>query len=115
MKVQYIELLRRLCGLYGVGALLGAYLSRVTDDSHAFKGNISVVFFIENTFRIILYICWGIITLDAAKQAVMLLPFMLGGLGLGIFAGTRIPERTVKRLVIVLLMISGAVLIWQSI
>ena len=104
-----------LCGLYGVGALLGAYLSRVTDDSHAFKGNISVVFFIENTFRIILYICWGIITLDAAKQAVMLLPFMLGGLGLGIFAGTRIPERTVKRLVIVLLMISGAVLIWQSI
>ena len=90
-----------LCGLYGVGALLGAYL-------------ISVVFFIENTFRIILYICWGIITLDAAKQAVMLLPFMLGGLGLGIFAGTRIPERTVKRLVIVLLMISGAVLIWQS-
>ena len=33
-----------LCGLYGVGALLGAYLSRVTDDSHAFKGNISVSF-----------------------------------------------------------------------
>ena len=74
-----------LCGLYGVGALLGAYLSRVTDDSHAFKGNISVVFFIENTFRIILYSCWGIIKLDTAKQVVILLPFMLGGLGLGIF------------------------------
>ena len=104
-----------LCGLYGVGALLGAYLSRVTDDSHAFKGNISVVFFIENTFRIVLYSCWGIITLEAAKQAVILLPFMLGGLGLGIFAGQRIPERFVKRLVIVLLMISGVVLVWQSI
>lgn len=104
-----------LCGLYGVGALLGAYLSRVTDDSHAFKGNISVVFFIENTFRIILYSCWGIIKLDTAKQVVILLPFMLGGLGLGIFAGTHIPERTVKRIVIVLLMISGAALIWQSI
>ena len=81
----------------------------------SFQDFIVQLFFIENTFRIILYSCWGIIKLDTAKQAVILLPFMLGGLGLGIFAGTHIPERTVKRIVIVLLMISGAALIWQSI
>ena len=43
-----------LCGLYGIGALLGAYISRVTDDSHSFKANICVVFLAENTFRIIM-------------------------------------------------------------
>ncbi|HIT94583.1 MAG TPA: sulfite exporter TauE/SafE family protein, partial [Candidatus Faecivivens stercoripullorum] len=40
-----------LCGLYGVGALLGAYISRVTDDSHSFKANICIVFVIENVLR----------------------------------------------------------------
>lgn len=39
-----------LCGLYGIGALLGAYVSRVTDDSSSFKANICVVFLVENTF-----------------------------------------------------------------
>ena len=44
-----------LCGLYGIGALMGAYVSRVTDDSHSFKANICMVFLVENTFRIIMY------------------------------------------------------------
>ena len=43
-----------LCGLFGVGALLAAYVSRVTDDSQSFKANISAVFMIDNTFRIII-------------------------------------------------------------
>ena len=32
-----------LCGLFGVGALLAAYVSRVTDDQNGFKANISAV------------------------------------------------------------------------
>ena len=42
-----------LCGLYGVGALLAAYVSRVAENSHEFKANICVVFVVENTIRII--------------------------------------------------------------
>ena len=60
-----------LCGLYGVGALLGAYISRVTKGSNEFKANICVVFFAENTFRIVLYVLWGIITFDILKQALI--------------------------------------------
>ena len=59
-----------LCGLYGVGALLAAYMSRVTDSSQEFKANICMVFCIENTFRIILYTILGIITPGTARQAV---------------------------------------------
>lgn len=100
-----------LCGLYGVGALLGAYLSRVTEDSASFKANICVVFWVENTLRIFLYALWGILTVEILKQAVLLLPFMLAGLGLGILGGRVLDEARVKKCVTVMLMLSGAALI----
>ncbi len=100
-----------LCGLYGVGALLGAYLSRVTEDSASFKANICVVFLVENTLRIFLYALWGILTVEILKQAVLLLPFMLAGLGLGMLGGRVLDEARVKKCVTVMLMFSGAALI----
>ena len=103
-----------LCGLYGIGALLGAYINRVTDNSSSFKANICVVFFVENTFRIILYAIWGIITLDIMKQAVVLVPCMLIGLALGMFSGKVLDEKIVKKLVIVMLIISGVALVINS-
>ena len=104
-----------LCGLYGIGALLSAYVNRVTDDSRAFKANICVVFFVENTFRIILYSIWGIITLDILRQALILLPFVLIGLVLGMLSSKVLNEKIVKRIVIVMLMVSGVALIINSI
>lgn len=103
-----------LCGLYGVGALLGAYLSRVTDNSHAFKANICIVFLVENTFRIILYALWEIITFDILKQAIILIPFMLIGLALGMLSSKVLNEKVVKRLVIIMLIVSGFALIINS-
>lgn len=100
-----------LCGLYGVGALLGAYLSRITEDSASFKANICVVFLVENTLRIFLYALWGILTVEILKQAVLLLPFMLAGLGLGMLGGRVLDEARVKKCVTVMLMLSGAALI----
>lgn len=103
-----------LCGLFGVGALLGAYLSRVTDDTHAFKGNMCIVFFVENTFRLILYIASGIITLGTLQQALWLAPVMLVSLWLGMKAGHVLNEKTAKKIVLVMLIISGVALIINS-
>jgi len=103
-----------LCGLFGVGALLGAYLSRVTDDTHAFKGNMCIVFFVENTFRLILYIASGIITLGTLQQALWLGPVMLVSLWLGMKAGHVLNEKTAKKIVLVMLIISGIALIINS-
>ena len=103
-----------LCGLYGIGALLGAYVNRVTDDSHSFKANICMVFLVENTFRVILYSVWGIITFDILRQAFILLPFVLIGLALGMLSSKILNEKIVKRIVIVMLMISGVALIINS-
>jgi len=103
-----------LCGLFGVGALLGAYLSRVTDDTHAFKGNLCMVFFVENTFRLVLYIASGIITAAAVQQALWLAPVMLVSLWLGMKAGRFIQEKTAKKIVLMMLLISGIALIINS-
>ncbi len=103
-----------LCGLYGVGALLGAYLSRVTEDSASFKANICVVFLVENTLRIFLYALWGILTVDILKRAALLIPCMLAGLGLGMLSGRVLDEKLVRKCVTVMLTLSGAALILNS-
>ena len=100
-----------LCGLYGVGALLAAYMSRVTDSSRAFKANICAVFITENVFRLVVYGATGILTLQALRQAVLLVPFMLAGLWLGMKSAGRMNESAVRKIVIVVLIISGASLV----
>lgn len=100
-----------LCGLYGIGALLGAYVGRVTEDSRSFKANICLVFVVENSFRIIMYSVMGIIGPESLRQAAILLPFMLAGLGLGMLCGRFMKDKLVKKLVIVMLMVSGLALV----
>ena len=103
-----------LCGLYGVGALLGAYLSRVAEDSHAFKANLNMVFAVENTFRIALYLITGVFTPEAFRHAVMLLPVMLLGLLAGMACSARMKEQTARRMVTLALTVSGLALIATS-
>ncbi|MBO6197359.1 MAG: sulfite exporter TauE/SafE family protein [Butyrivibrio sp.] len=104
-----------LCGLYGVGALLGAYVGRTTDNMKAFKANICTVFVIENTFRIGLYLFYGILTVASLKRALVLAPFMLIGLVAGMLSAGRISEHVVKKIVIILLIVSGIALILNNI
>lgn len=103
-----------LCGIYGIGALLSAYVSRTAKDSHAFKGTICLVFFFENTFRVLMYIYCGIITLETAKQSLMLAPVMFVGLFAGMASGKVLDEKIVKKIVIIMLIISGGALIVNS-
>lgn len=100
-----------LCGLYGVGALLGAYIGRVTKDTGAFRANLCVVFFVENTLRIVLYSAMGLLNTGLALQAARLLPFALLGIFLGAKSSKVISEMAVRRVVIVMLILSGLSLI----
>lgn len=104
-----------LCGLFGIGALMAAYVSRVTDSTSEFRGNICIVFLVENTFRIVMYAILGILTFDILKQAVLLVPVMLIGLWLGMKSSQILNEKTVKKMVIVMLAISGIALVVNNI
>lgn len=100
-----------LCGLYGIGALLVAYMGRVTDNSSSFKGNLCIVFLIDNLFRLVMYGVTGIITLATLKQSVILFPFMALGLFLGMKGSSFLDEKKIKKLVIIMLILSGVSLI----
>ncbi|MCR4903909.1 MAG: sulfite exporter TauE/SafE family protein [Butyrivibrio sp.] len=104
-----------LCGLYGIGALLGAYLGRVTRDTKSFKANICIVFAVENTFRIILYFINGILTIEVFKKVIFLIPFALLGLFIGDRCSSILNEKVIKKLVIIMLIVSGIALIINNI
>ena len=96
-----------LCGMFGVGAVMAAYVERMSDDMESFRANISAIFFAENTLRIVIYIVTGILTMDALLMAVKILPVCLLGLYAGIFVSTLFKEGASIKIVIVPLVISG--------
>ena len=103
-----------LCGLFGIGAPMAAYVSRVSRDSDEFKANIGMVFMVENIVRLLIYGIFGVLTLEALKQAAVLMPFVIVGMFAGMKSAKVLNEKTVKVLVIVLLIVSGAVLTVKS-
>ena len=100
-----------LCGMFGVGALLAAYLSRVTTDDMTYKGTMSIIFTVENAFRVIAYSVAGLLTRASLLHAAMLLPFMGLGLFLGIRLSSRMNARTMRLIIGVMLLISGVPLV----
>lgn len=104
-----------LCGLFGIGAFLVAYINRTTNNQIQFRSNLCFVFLLENTFRIILYSLLGILNAAIVRKAILLLPFMAVGLALGIILSRKVNEKTVKNAVIILLMLSGVSLLVNNI
>ncbi len=103
-----------LCGLFGVGALLAAYVSRVTENDESFKANISAVFIVDNTFRIILYKTLGLLTLGTVKSVLLLVPFALLGLFTGMKSCRHMNEKNVRKITTVLLILSGISLVLKN-
>ena len=104
-----------LCGLFGVGALLAVYVDRVTDSGSEFKANISAVFIADNTFRIILYSALHLLTFDTLKSALMLVPIAILGLFVGMKSSSLLKEKTARKIMAVLLIVSGVSLALQNI
>ena len=103
-----------LCGLFGVGALLAAYVSRVTENDGSFKANISAVFIVDNTFRIVLYKVLGLLTLTTIKSVFLLIPFALLGLFTGMKCCGYMDEKNVRKITTFLLILSGISLVLKN-
>lgn len=104
-----------LSGLFGIGSLLAAYVNRTTESTSEFKGNLCAVFLFENTFRLFFYIAMEMLTWQTVKYAVSLLPVMLIGLFTGIGLGKVLNEKTVEKVVIAVLIVSGIALVLDNI
>ena len=99
------------CGLCGIGVLVGAYISKVTDDTRVFKANASIVYFMTDTVKIVLYACMSILTVNILWESLLLLPVSLLGLWLGIIASKHMNEALVRKLVLIMLVLSGLALV----
>lgn len=104
-----------MAGLYGIGALLVAYINRTTDNRSEFRANICCVFLVDNVFRFILYLVTGILNKEIFYMSLWLFPAVILGMIIGIKVDARMKETEVKNTVIVLLIISGATLLLKSI
>jgi uncharacterized protein len=104
-----------MAGLYGIGALLVAYINRTTDNRSEFRANICCVFLVDNVFRFILYLVTGILNKEIFYLGLLLFPAVILGMIIGIKVDARMKEAEVKKTVIVLLIISGATLLLKSI
>lgn len=96
-----------LCGLFGAGALLAAYFARVTRDDKVYKGSMCMIFAAENIFRVIVCSLAGLLTLETIKTAAILALPMLIGLLAGMKLSGRMNARTMRIVIIVMLMVSG--------
>ena len=103
-----------VCGLCGIGVLIGAYVSKVTESARAFKANACAVFFVSNLTKIILFLMLDILSADIFFQAVRLAPFLLLGLWLGMKSSDFMSEAPAKKLVLLMLVISGVALIIEN-
>jgi len=104
-----------MAGVFGIGALLVAYISRTTYNRNQFRANICCVFLVENIFRLVIYIIRGILNKEILLLALFLSPAVILGLLIGIKVDSRMKEEVVKKSIIVLLIISGIVLCLKSI
>lgn len=103
-----------LAGLYGIGALLVAYISRTTDNKNQFRANICCVFLVDNVFRFFLYLFTGILNKEVFFLSLFLSPAVFLGMLIGIKVDSNMNENTVKKSIIALLIISGVVLVIKS-
>lgn len=103
-----------LAGLYGIGALLVAYISRSSDNKGQFRGNICCVFLVDNVFRFFLYLFTGILDKEIFITTLILSPAVIIGMIIGVKVDSGMKEDTVKKVVIALLIISGTILFVKS-
>jgi len=121
---RYVMAITSFCsgvtaGLYGINLFFVSYIERTTSNRNEFRGNICFVFFIENVFRLAVYLTRGVFTMNVLHLTLIALPGML----LGFFTGSRIDkklsEKTIRLIVIIMFMLGGLsilikALIWKS-
>ena len=99
------------CGLFGIGVLLVIYMTQTVDNLKEFKANICMVYAAENVTRLILYIILGVFTAAHLKQAVLIFPFILLGMFLGMKSAAYLDERKAKIVIMCMLIFSGITIV----
>lgn len=104
-----------ICGLYGIGVFMVPYVKNKSKTNNEFKSNMGFISLFENLLRVVLYVISGILTIETLKIALILIPFSILSLSLGLYVAKFVDENNAKKLAIALLIITGVVLIINNI
>ena len=96
-----------MCGMYGIGALLVAYVTQTTKTPGEFRANVCFVFILVDIFRTVLYISTGIFTSEIFMWALKLTPFMVAGMAAGTLLANKLRPDLVKKIIMIMLVLSG--------
>ena len=99
-----------VCGFCNTGVLVGTYLSKVTNNTHAFKANACIVYFMTDCIKILMFIWLSVLTTDILWQTITLFPIAMLGLWLGMKSSGILNEGVAKKIVLVMLIVSGLAL-----
>jgi hypothetical protein len=99
-------------GVFGTaGPPLVVYIDRFSEDKSDFRSQLLILFVLHDIFRILMYVRYGLMTVEVVKFGLWMLPAVC----LGLFIGTRMhykaSERSFGQAIATMLCISGALLI----
>ena len=92
------------------GPPLVFYLARQLRDKRIFRATLYGIFFVDACYRLILYSANGLITVEVVRFALYLTPFLLIGLLLGSRLHAKINESVFKRVIALILVVTGSFL-----
>lgn len=90
------------------------FLANQGHERDHFRATLIAYFTIINVYGIIRFFTMGALTSEVLTYAGALIPATLAGTTLGILYGGRIPEKTFKNLIFILLAFIGATLVYNS-
>ena len=94
-------------GLFGINLLFLAYLERVSLRREEFRANICFVFFLENIFRIAVYLHQGLFTYESLLLSVVALPAAILGVKLGGALDRRLSDKLSRKCIIYVFILGG--------
>ncbi|MDN4068153.1 MULTISPECIES: sulfite exporter TauE/SafE family protein [Paenibacillus] len=97
------------------GPPVALFLSNQGTDKGAFRGNLTFYALLLNAVTIISYIYGGLLDEAVSETLVWLIPAMIAGVLLGIWAGGKLNEAVFKKLTLILILVSGCWTLWTAI
>lgn len=103
-----------LMGLFGIGVLIPAVLNRMGLDKRNFRGSLCFVFTAESIIRVTGYTMKGIINMDIFYNFLFLVPAAFAGVILSRIVDRKINDNMIRKIVIIVLIISAVLLIIKN-
>ena len=94
-------------GLFGINLLFLAYLERVSVKREEFRANVCFVFFLENIFRVVVYLVQGMFTKESLLLSVVALPAAVLGMKLGGALDRRLNDKLSRKCIIYVFILGG--------